>query len=111
MIRILQGAIIGPAIVRGASCIALSLALGACNDGSSSGAVQSGATGALGNVPTSGVQTPEAFFARSIQPALENCRLCHVPGGPADVADGDALQLHATNTSEDYARLFAAWQR
>ncbi|MBN50538.1 MAG: hypothetical protein CMN85_13480 [Spongiibacteraceae bacterium] len=110
MIRILQGAIIGPAIVRGASCIALSLALGACNDGSSSGAVQSGATGALGNVPTSGVQTPEAFFARSIQPALENCRLCHVPGGPADVADGDALQLHATNTSEDYARLFAAWQ-
>lgn len=99
----------GSAAVRLGVAIALSLLLVACNDGSSSGAVQGLSQDTTGVIP-SDIQSPETFFASSVQPALENCRLCHVQGGPADVVDGEALQLHASNKNEDYARVFSAWQ-
>ncbi len=101
-----------PAIIRSFLALVLSVMLSACNSGDSSGAVQSGVLGGGNDGGLSGnFDTPEAFFAASVQPALENCRTCHIPGRVADSPEGEALQLHATDTDTDYARVYAAWER
>ncbi len=84
--------------IRQAVLFFLVLVVAGCNDGDSSGNVQG---------------LPDAVdpFSLSVQSALENCRLCHVEGGPADVAEGRAFQLHKTNKGEDYDRTYAAWQK
>ena len=44
-----------------------------------------------------------------MQPRLEFCRNCHVPGGVADVTDGNAFML-STNPADDAAKLRASWE-
>ncbi|MFT5605239.1 MAG: hypothetical protein ACI9G5_002206, partial [Paracoccaceae bacterium] len=107
MFRLLPIVTSGSSCARQTAVLILSLLVAACNSGSNRGGVQ-GIAIDTAQLPT--IQSPEAFFASSVQPALENCRLCHVQGGPADVADGKALQLHSSNKGEDYARAYAAWQ-
>lgn len=97
---------------------ALSLAavmvLVGCNDGSSRGSVQNPSPLNSGSGSTIDSDVPvslEAFFARSLQPSLENCRSCHVPGELADKAeDGRGLMLSKSDTGSDYANVYAAWQ-
>lgn len=88
-----------------------------CNDGSSSGEVQNplglqavgDALAGGGVIDSSEPLTLDAFFARSVQPGLANCRICHIPGGAADQDDGRALMLSATDSSSDYQNVFNAW--
>lgn len=51
-----------------------------------------------------------AFFASKVQPELDYCRSCHVPGGVGDVPDGDDLQF-SDDRDEDLSRLHAGWQQ
>lgn len=49
-------------------------------------------------------QTLEEHFAANVQPRLDFCRSCHVPGAAADVEDGRDFML-SNNGSEDLANL------
>ncbi len=49
-----------------------------------------------------------AFFAQSVQPHLDYCRTCHVPGGVADEPDGRGLLLEP-DRSADYDRSYQSW--
>ncbi|TJY59480.1 hypothetical protein E4T66_13945 [Sinimarinibacterium sp. CAU 1509] len=51
----------------------------------------------------------EEHFASKVQPQLDFCRNCHVPGGVADVADGRDFMLSAQQ-SEDLANLRSSWE-
>jgi len=51
----------------------------------------------------------DAFYKQRIEPRLAFCRLCHVPGGVADVDDGRLLMLGA-DPGNDYAPLRASWE-
>lgn len=51
----------------------------------------------------------EAYFARHIQPHLEFCRGCHLPGGEGDVANGRLLRL-SDSRNDDYANYYLAWE-
>lgn len=66
----------------------------------------------LAGVPDPGTGSSTAncdeLFAH-VQPRLEFCRGCHVPGGVADVPGGDKFLL-ATNLADDRARLQASWE-
>lgn len=50
------------------------------------------------------------FFAKRVQPRLDFCRSCHVPGGVADVEDGDDMAL-SSNRAQDLQNLRASWER
>lgn len=52
--------------------------------------------------------TPREFFAARVQPALEFCRSCHLPGGAGDTGDGPRF-LMAADRSMDYDRYYADW--
>ncbi len=52
----------------------------------------------------------EEFFKARVQPRLDFCRNCHIPGGVADVPDGKLFQL-STNKGDDLANLRASWER
>ncbi|HUP90947.1 MAG TPA: hypothetical protein VM074_01770 [Solimonas sp.] len=62
----------------------------------------SGATGAA-------AKNCDELFTQRVQPRLEFCRNCHVPGGVADVPDGQLFQL-TSNRAEDFARLRTSWE-
>lgn len=49
-----------------------------------------------------------ALFKEQVQPQLEFCRTCHVPGGVADVEDGRRWLL-SQNPDEDYELTYSAW--
>ncbi len=49
------------------------------------------------------------FFAQNIQPELGYCRSCHVPGGVADVEEGEDIQF-TDNPDEDLSRLYDGWE-
>jgi len=51
----------------------------------------------------------EEHFGRNVQPRLDFCRSCHVPGGVADVEKGRKFQLNK-DRSNDLARLRASWE-
>jgi hypothetical protein len=48
------------------------------------------------------------FFATRVQPRLEYCRTCHVPGGVADTAQGHRMML-SSDKSQDLVNLEASW--
>lgn len=52
----------------------------------------------------------DAFFRDRVQPRLEFCRTCHIPGGIGDVDAGEDFLL-SNDPSEDYAMLFGSWER
>ena len=49
------------------------------------------------------------LFALRVQPRLDYCRNCHVPGGVADVPDGHLYMLSQDKT-QDFANLRASWE-
>jgi mono/diheme cytochrome c family protein len=51
----------------------------------------------------------DELFTLRVQPRLDFCRNCHVPGGVADVPDG-RLFLLSTDESRDFGNLRAAWE-
>lgn len=48
------------------------------------------------------------FFARNVQPSLEFCRTCHVPGNVADTDEGRGFML-STNPAEDMVLMQSSW--
>ena len=52
----------------------------------------------------------EAHFDERVGPTLAHCRTCHVPGGIADVDDGDDFML-SPNSGQDFDNLVASWER
>ncbi len=79
----------------------------ACKGDYSGGTASSGdgSTSAGGN---SGFASNESFFSKQVVPNLDFCRTCHIPGGVADVPEGERFLL-SKNGSDDYARTHAAW--
>ncbi|HSW11336.1 MAG TPA: hypothetical protein VLI06_00765, partial [Solimonas sp.] len=71
--------------------LGLSLALAACTGdyGGSSSSSSSGGAGGSG----AQARSMEEHFSRNVQPSVDFCRTCHVPGGIADVEDGRDFQL------------------
>jgi hypothetical protein len=55
------------------------------------------------------VKSCDELFSQRVQPRMEFCRNCHVPGGVADVEDGRLFMLSA-DPSKDFANLRAAWE-
>jgi hypothetical protein len=87
------------------------LLLSACGGGDYSGGTVAGGGPGSGSGSGSGnSMTPEQFFAASVQPRLDFCRSCHVPGGVADTDAGRRFVL-SSNPAEDYVNLRAAWER
>lgn len=99
----------------GLLCVLLSLLLVACGDygggkrsaggGDPGGGGDDGGDG--GGDPPAG-RTLEAFFAERVQGGLDNCRICHVPGGVADSDTGRRFQLTASR-SQDLASFRQSW--
>jgi hypothetical protein len=88
---------------------AFALLLAACG-GQYAGEVDPAATpGGGGGTGTGGAQNCAELFTQRVQPRLGFCRNCHVPGGVADVADGNRFMLSA-NPADDAAKLRAAWE-
>ncbi|AXQ28281.1 hypothetical protein D0B54_06115 [Solimonas sp. K1W22B-7] len=52
----------------------------------------------------------EEHFSGRVQPNLDFCRTCHVPGGVADVENGHDFML-SSSRSQDLANLRASWER
>ena len=49
------------------------------------------------------------LFSERVQPRLDYCRSCHVPGGLGDVPDGRLFQLSG-DPAQDAAKLKASWE-
>ncbi|AXQ27786.1 hypothetical protein D0B54_03460 [Solimonas sp. K1W22B-7] len=56
------------------------------------------------------VKNCDQLFAQRVQPRLDFCRSCHIPGGVADVPDGKLFQLSG-NKAQDSSLLRASWER
>ncbi len=86
--------------------------LGGCRSGSSSGGPSGGpgAPGAGGGNSGGNTSDLDTFFTSSVQPSLEICRSCHVPGAVADTEAGRDFML-SRNSAEDFDKLYASWQR
>ncbi|MDD3763502.1 MAG: hypothetical protein PHP86_09465 [Nevskiales bacterium] len=82
-----------------------SLLLTACS-GDYSGGTATG-TGGGGSAQA---RSLEEHFAGNVQPRLDFCRSCHVPGGVADVENGRDMMLSADRDA-DLENLRASWQR
>ncbi|HEY0916765.1 MAG TPA: hypothetical protein VGE22_17960 [Solimonas sp.] len=83
--------------------------LSACGEygGRSDPATGGGVTGPRDSVQ---VKNCDELFTKRVQPRLEFCRSCHVPGGVADVADGRLFQLDK-DESQDARLLKESWLR
>ncbi|PPE74268.1 hypothetical protein C3942_09575 [Solimonas fluminis] len=81
--------------------------LSACGEygGRSDPASGGGPGGPRGSVQ---VKNCGELFTQRVQPRLDFCRSCHVPGGVADVADGKRFQL-AEDESRDAELLKQSW--
>ncbi|HSW11868.1 MAG TPA: hypothetical protein VLI06_03440 [Solimonas sp.] len=62
------------------------------------------------NGGSAAARSMEEHFSGKVQPQLEFCRTCHIPGGVADVEDGHDFML-STNKSQDLVNLKASWER
>lgn len=89
----------------------LVLVLVACQGNYSGGTATSSASGSTGAGETGSeaFSSPQGFFKARVQPNLNFCRTCHVPGGVADVEDGKLFML-SHDTAQDWDNLKAAWQ-
>jgi len=52
----------------------------------------------------------DEHFTKNVQPSLDFCRSCHVPGAAADVENGRDFML-SSSKSQDLANLKASWER
>ncbi len=85
------------------------LGLSACggdSDGEPHGAANNTTDNNSGN---SEFANSEEFFTSRIQPRMDFCRTCHIPGGVADTDEGRRFML-SSNSGDDYANAHAAWQ-
>lgn len=83
--------------------------LGACGGGQYSGEAPGAGPSSPGPSasPSPDGGDAQARFERA-QEHFEICRVCHVPGGVADVDDGRRLML-SSEGEDDYARIYAGW--
>ncbi|SFF26094.1 hypothetical protein SAMN04488120_101242 [Fontimonas thermophila] len=89
---------------------AVGLLVAACLGGCAGEYAGDVGNGAGGGPAPGGSFSVEGFFAQRVQPRLAFCRTCHIPGGVADVEDGDDLML-SRNPAQDLANLRASWLR
>ena len=88
--------------------LSLSAAIAACSGDYSGGtAAEGGGGNGDGGARAASV---EQLFTDQVQPRLDFCRTCHVPGAAGDVEDGREFQL-SPNAGEDLANLEASWER
>src|SRR5881296_909255 len=83
------------------------MSLAACSGSYGGGA--SSSSGSSGNAAPA--RSMEEHFQNNVQPNLDFCRNCHVPGGIADVDKGRKFQLSKDDKSSDLANLKASWER
>ncbi|HZP13414.1 MAG TPA: hypothetical protein VFB36_13425 [Nevskiaceae bacterium] len=83
------------------------LALAGC--GSYSLSTETPPTGGGGGGATIATTNCDQLFAL-VQPHLDYCRNCHVPGGIADTPDGKLMML-STDRSQDRSNLHDSWDR
>lgn len=96
------------------SVLALAALLAACGNDLKRGAGDS----AAGNGDPAGQETAgessaltrEAFFVQNVQPGLDHCRTCHVPGGLADQEKGRNFIL-STDRAQDFVNFKGSWER
>lgn len=87
--------------------LSIAFALAACQGGySGEPRSPAGATPAPGD---GAFADDKAFFTARVQPRLEFCRTCHIPGGVGDTDEGRRFLL-SDNSGDDYANTYAAWQ-
>ncbi|HZR37598.1 MAG TPA: hypothetical protein VFA75_19660, partial [Nevskia sp.] len=100
----------------GAGVVGSVFLLAACGGNYSGAPLSGGGAGnsSGGNTTGQSFGNVQDFFAARVEPNLSFCRTCHVPGGVADTpGTGPATQgnlfLLSANSSDDYARVQAAW--
>ncbi|AXQ28283.1 hypothetical protein D0B54_06125 [Solimonas sp. K1W22B-7] len=100
------------AAVRVFGVAAMCAVLAACSGDYSGGTVGTGSgTGGNGGGNGGGqARSMEELFTGQVQPRMDFCRSCHIPGGVADVEDGHDFMLSAAK-SQDLANLKASWER
>jgi len=89
--------------LRQGTALLAGLVLSAC--GSYGGSSDSGSGGGSSS---SKLDSEQALFTQRVQGQLDNCRLCHVPGGAADVPEGQRFML-SKSSSDDYDKLKSSW--
>ena len=89
----------------------LALLLAACKGEYDGGSVTGGSGNGGGGGASGGgnFSSDKQFFAARVQPALDFCRTCHVPGGVGDTDKGRRFML-SPDKAEDYSRLLASWE-
>ena len=87
------------------------VALSACG-GNYTLPVESGAPIGVGTngVTLAATNSCDELFVQRVQPRLDFCRNCHVPGGVADVPDGKLYMLSLDKT-QDRQNFHDSWQR
>jgi hypothetical protein len=100
-IRVAGWKVLMPAVMTSA------LLLSACSGDYSGGTARPGSDSGGGGNTTGDV---DGFFATSVQPRLDFCRSCHLPGGLADVDDGRDFML-STDRTQDLQNLKDSWTR
>ena len=95
-------------IRRGAAVLAVA-ALGACS-GDYSGEAANGGGGGPNPGGGGSFATERALFDARVQPTLDFCRTCHVPGGVAAEHEDGRLFLLSKDPAQDYALLRASWE-
>src|SRR5437868_2971669 len=65
---------------------------------------------ALQTVSNVSASSCDELFTKSVQPRLEFCRTCHVPGGVAGTNDDGKLFMLSSDHSQDFDNLRASWQ-
>lgn len=96
-------------VIRGRiAWMVLPVALAACSGDYSGGTASGGGGGGGGEGARAA--SMEALFSDQVQPRLDFCRTCHVPGAAADVEDGRDFQL-SSDRGADLANLETSWER
>lgn len=87
----------------------LVLAVGGCGGDYGGGPVGGDGSGGSGGGGARAASMEE-LFSDQVQPRIDFCRSCHVPGAAADVEDGDDFVL-SKQPGEDLDNLRASWER
>ncbi|MGH8528749.1 MAG: hypothetical protein ACRETN_02755, partial [Nevskiales bacterium] len=88
--------------------VTLSACKGDYSGGNDGDTGHSGAGGSGGTAGGGSFATQKDFFAARVQPSLDFCRTCHVPGGVGDTDKGRRFML-SRNAAEDFDRLQTSW--
>ena len=85
---------------------AVAVALSACGNYT----LPAESAGSVGGSSLPETKSCPQLFTQRVQPRLEFCRNCHVPGGVADVPDGKLYML-SPDKSADYQNFHDSWER